>query len=209
MRAKHLTAIIGMALINGSALLASGASDVTILGPDGKPAKAQDATLQALSNMITWELVAFGLLLVVLSVAVFPKMFGALKARQDKIESALAKADKVQAEAEILLKKHEAMMTEANAQAKKVTDEAISAAEKARNQILEEAKKESRAIVERAREEIRLDQNKALAEVRHAAVELSLLASSAILEKSLNDADHKRLAEQAINQAAGSLASRN
>lgn len=204
MRVRDILATLTLTLLCATALIAAGpqAGGTEVEEP-------QSEVLQILYSAWFWEMLSYALLLLVMAKFALPALFKALNERQEKIESALQKADRVQAEAEELLKKHERMMAEANAKAKKITDDAIAAADKARNDMLEEAKAESRRIVENARNEIRLDQNKALAEVRQQAVELSLLASSAILEKSLDADDHRKLAEQAISAAADSLSGRN
>lgn len=186
----------------------SGESHAGAKAADGSDA-GQHGPLDFLKNLLFWELVSFALLFVALSVMVFPKMFGAMRARQERIEGALAKADKVQEEAEVLLKRHEKMMAEAQAEAKRITDEAASAAAKMRGDASEQAKRDAAEIVGRAKNEIRLAQNKAIADLRSTAVELSLVASKAVLQRALTGDDHRRLAEEAIAKASAGLANRN
>jgi F-type H+-transporting ATPase subunit b len=165
----------------------------------------QHEPLQFIGSLLFWELVAFIILFVILSVAVFPKMFGAMNARQQRIEDALAKADRVNAEAETLLQKHQLMMKEAHAEAKRITEEAIIAGNKIKEAKAHEGALEAESIVELAKGEIRLAQQKAVAEIRSAAVELSLAASSAVLKRSMTSEDHRRLAQDAIATAGNSM----
>ncbi|MCA8940673.1 MAG: F0F1 ATP synthase subunit B, partial [Planctomycetes bacterium] len=153
--------------------------------------------------------VSFGLLFLVLSKFIFPMMFKALNSRKQHIEDALAKADRVNAEAEELLKKHEKMLAESHAEAKRITDEAISAGAKAREDLIASAKKDADNIVRHAKAEIRRSQDAAMEEIRNQAVELSLLASSQLLERSLTDDDHRRLATQAVDTAVSAFANKN
>ncbi len=53
--------------------------------------------LQFLPNVLFWEYIAFGIILVVLGGFVFPKLFKQLDARQKGIQDALDKADDVDA----------------------------------------------------------------------------------------------------------------
>lgn len=204
--------VLGLAVLGGMPLMA--ADSVPVVKKDEatgeiKPHGPQDSPLQFAKNLMFWEIVAFVFLLIALSIIVFPKMFGAMKTRQERIESALAKADRVNAEADALLKKHEKMMAEAHAEAKRVSDEALAAATRTRNEMIETAKRESADIVARAKNEIRLAQNKAMAELRESAVELSLIGSSAVLNKVVSGDDQRRMASDAINAASKAMASRN
>lgn len=202
--------VLGLATLGGMPLMAAGrAADATPVKHEGGKAAEQHSPLQFAKGLMFWEIIAFVFLLVALSIIVFPKMFGAMRARQERIENALAKADRVNAEADALLKKHEKMMAEAHAEAKRISDEALAAAARTRNEIVEGAKKDAAEVVARAKNEIRLAQNKAMAELRESAVELSLIGSSAVLNKVVSGDDQRRLASDAINAASRAMASRN
>lgn len=171
---------------------------------DHHPDTEQEEMLHFSSSLMFWEYLTFAIVLVVLGVGVFPILLKQLSARQERIKDALDKADQVRAEAEVLLKKHEEMMRNAHADAKKVTDEAIVAAREAASKIQAEAEKSAGEIRERASREVDLQRKKAEAELREAAVELALLAGSRVLEKSLQGDDHRRLAKEAID-AVGTM----
>lgn len=155
-------------------------------------------------SLMFWEYLTFGIVLVVLGVGVFPILLKQLGARQDRIKEALDKADQVRSEAEVLLRKHEEMMRNAHADAKKITDEAVAAARDVAGRIQAEAESAARETRERAEREIEQLTRKAQAELRDQAVELALLASSRVLQKSLTGEDHRRLAQEAI-AASGTM----
>ena len=165
---------------------------------------AQDSVLSFSANIMFWEYLTFGLILLVLAWKVIPVMLKQLKDRQASIQDALDKADKVRAEAEVLLRKHEEMMRNTHADAKKITDDAIAAAREAAGRIQAEADTAAKETRERAQKEVEQLTRKAQAELRDAAVELALLASSRVLQKSLTDDDHRRLAKEAI-AASGTM----
>ncbi|MCK6439609.1 MAG: F0F1 ATP synthase subunit B [Planctomycetes bacterium] len=169
-------------------------------GEPGAPLQEKAIDLGSpLTNHLLWEWIAFVLLFVVLAKVGFPWMFKQMDARQARIREALEKADKVKAEAEVLLKKHEQMMADAHAEAKRITDEALRAAQHVKEDILRSAQTEAAAVVERAKKELSMAHTKAMDELRKHAVELSLKASSAVLKRSLTDEDHRRLAADAIS----------
>jgi F0F1-type ATP synthase membrane subunit b/b' len=51
-----------------------------------------------------------------------------------------------------------------------------------------------------ARSEIQREQQQVLREVRRAAVDLTLLAAEKVLSRSLTDADHRRLIDEAVQE---------
>ncbi|MBK9975941.1 MAG: F0F1 ATP synthase subunit B [Planctomycetes bacterium] len=163
---------------------------------------AQESVLHFSENLMFWEYVTFGIIFLVLGIKVIPMMLKQLGERQDRIKDALDKADRVQVEATALLKKHEDMMRNAHLEAQKVTDDARAAGKEVAAKIQAQAEAAAGEIKERASREIELLRAKAEAELREKAVELALLASSRILEKSLNGEDHRRLAREAIGAAS-------
>lgn len=192
MRAKTL-AILSALVAFAPALMAAG---------DAKP--AQPGVLHFSANLMFWEYVTFGIIFLILGVKVIPMMLKQLAARQAGIKDAQDKADAVRAQAEVLLKKHEELMRNANIEAQKITDEARNAGKEAAARIQQAAEAQAREMKERAAREIELMRKKAESELRDYAVELSLLAGSRVLERSLTGDDHRRLAREAI-AAAGAM----
>jgi F-type H+-transporting ATPase subunit b len=54
--------------------------------------------------------------------------------------------------------------------------------------------------VSRGKHEINLERDKAVSEIRKQAVDLSLLAASRIIKKTLSTDDHRRIVIEAINE---------
>ena len=173
-----------------------------LFASDAEP--SQHSVLHFSANLMFWEYVTFGIIFLVLGVKVIPIMLKQLGERQNRIKDALDKADQVRSEAEVLLRKHEEMMRNAHADAKKITDEAVAAARDAAGRIQADAEAAAKETRERAEKEVEQLTRKAQAELRDQAVELALLASSRVLQKSLTGDDHRRLAQEAI-AASGAM----
>ncbi|MCC6572549.1 MAG: F0F1 ATP synthase subunit B [Planctomycetes bacterium] len=163
----------------------------------------QKSVTDLLGSVMFWEYICFGILLLILGGFVFPKLFKQLDARQKNIKDALDKAEQVRIEAEVLLKKHEEMMRRSHEDAKKITDEAVAAGRNARAAIEQAANAAAQEIKERAQREVEQLSRKAEAELREAAVLLALEASGRVLGRALTGEDHKRLAREAVDAAAG------
>jgi len=194
----------GSRMWSAAALMLAAVFAAPALSAAGDVETDQDSVLAMLGNIMFWEYVTFGIVLIVLGKFVLPKLLSQLAARQDRITDALDKADQVRSEAEVLLKKHEEMMKRAHEDAKKITDDATAAAREAAAKIATQAETIAKETRERQERDMELMVKKARAELRELAVELALAASSKVLEKSLEDEDHRKLAREAID-AAGSI----
>lgn len=192
MRAKTLLLLVA-AVALAPALAAAG---------DAEP--AQHSVLHFSENLMFWEYVTFGIIFAVLGIKVIPMMLKQLEVRQAGIKDALDKADEVRAQAEVLLKKHEELIRNANVEAQKITDDARNAGKEAAARIQQAAEQASKELKERSAREIELMRKKAEGELRDYAVELALQAGSKVLERSLSGDDHRRLAKEAI-AAAGAM----
>jgi F-type H+-transporting ATPase subunit b len=106
----------------------------------------------------------------------------------------------VKNEAVALLDKHREMMDRAKADAQEVINEGRLAAERVKKEAMAAGQVEAQEILERAHREIDLHKKKAIDEIRQETVELTLLAASKVLERSITDDDHRRLTGAVIDE---------
>lgn len=158
--------------------------------------------LHFLSPLVFWSVVSFGALLFLLYRYAFPVIFRALEEREKTIKDSLDQAERLKLEAQLLLAQYEAKL-------KSVHDEGRTILDAARKQVqlqLEENERrmelETQRMLAEARSEIQRDQQQAVREVRRAAVDLTLLAAEKVLSRSLTDADHRRLIDEAVQEIA-------
>ncbi len=85
-------------------------------------------------------------------------------------------------------------------EAQKLLAESRQMAENQRNALLAAAQEEIAAERERAKQEIGLERARAIEELKATTVELTLEASSRLLGRELNDADHQRLAQTTVDE---------
>lgn len=154
------------------------------------------------SSLIFWEVVSFGILLWVLYKFAFPPILEALETRERKIRDSIEQAEQNRATAEQRLAEYEAKLNGAAQEA-----EAIVAEAKAKAQwLLEENEQRLRTESERIRtettQEIERERRKALQDIRAEAADLALTVAERVLERSLSDDDHRRLAQQAVQAVA-------
>jgi F-type H+-transporting ATPase subunit b len=154
--------------------------------------------LSADPGLIVWTIVTFLLLLGILWKFAWNPILGALDAREQAIQKTIDDAERLQAEAEAVLREHQKRMAEARAEGNRILDEARQAGEHMKHDILDKARAESEKVLERAHRQLELETEQAIQTIRAQAADLALRAAEKVIERSLTDADHRRFADEAV-----------
>lgn len=151
------------------------------------------------SSLIFWEVVSFGILLFVLYKFAFPGILSALEEREKKIKDSLDQAERHRSDAERRLKEYEAKLAGASREAEGV----LAAAKERAQRLMEENEQRLTAEAERikgdATREIDHERRKAIQDIRSQTTELALMVAEKVVQRSLTDADHRRLADEALD----------
>lgn len=154
------------------------------------------------SSLIFWEIVSFAILLFILAKYAFPPILHTLDERERKIRESIESAERRSAEAERRMAEYEAKMKASQKEA----EEMVAQAKVRAQQMKEENERQLSADAERikaaAAREIEQERRKALDDVRRYAGDLALQVAGKVLERSLTDADHKRLADESLAAVA-------
>ncbi len=154
------------------------------------------------SSLIFWEVVSFGILLWVLYKFAFPPILKILEERERKIRESLEQAERHRSEAERKLQEYEAKLNAAAREAETVMAQAKERAQR----LLEENEQRLAADAERIKadtaREIEHERRKAVQEIRAQTTDLALLVAEKVVGRSLNDQDHRRLADEALQAVA-------
>lgn len=159
--------------------------------------------LSADPGLIFWTVVTFVLLLGILWKFAWNPILGALDARERAIQKTIEDAERLQAEAERLLEEHRKRMAEARQEGNRILDGARQAGETMKRDVLEKARHEAQQVLARAERQIQLETEEALQKIRAQAADLALMAAEKVLERSITDADHRRLADDAVSELIG------
>ena len=151
-------------------------------------------------GLIIWTLVSFFILLILLKKVAFPPILQGMKKREETIKQQLDEAQKTKKEAETLLEDYKRQLADARSEAQKIINEGKGLGESIRKEVIQKAQEESNQIVKRAQEEIELQKQKALMELQEKIADLSVMAASKVINKSLNLEDHRRLVEDYISK---------
>lgn len=150
------------------------------------------------SSLIFWEILSFAILFFVLYKYAFPGILSVLEEREKKIKDSLDEAERHRSEAEQKLKEYEAKLNTAAKEA-----EGILAATKERAQrLMEENEQRMTAEAERikgdATREIDQERRKAIQDIRAQTTDIALMVAEKVVQRSLNEADHRKFADEAL-----------
>ncbi|HEU4685368.1 MAG TPA: F0F1 ATP synthase subunit B [Nitrospira sp.] len=154
------------------------------------------------SSLIFWEVVSFGILLFLLYKYAFPGILAVLEEREKKIRDSLDQAERHRTEAERKLRDYEAKLNAASREAEGI----LAAAKERAQRLLEENEQKLTTEAERikgdATREIEHERRKAIQEIRAQTTDLALMVAEKVVQRTLNDADHRRLADEALDAVA-------
>lgn len=154
------------------------------------------------SSLIFWEIVSFGILLWVLYRYAFPPLLETLETRERKIRESLEQAERLRVEAERRMQEYEAKLTVASRDAEAVLIQAKERAQRLLDENEQRLVAEAERVKADAAREIDQERRKAIQEIRNQATDLALLVAEKVVERSLTDADHRRLADEALAAVA-------
>lgn len=151
------------------------------------------------SSLIFWEVVSFGILFFILYKFAFPGILKVLEEREKKIKDSLDQAELHRASAERTLKEYQAKLEGVSREAEGI----LSTAKERAQRLMEENEQRLIAEAERikgdATREIDTERRKAIQEIRTQTTDLALMVAEKVVQRSLTDADHKRLADEALD----------
>ncbi len=123
-----------------------------------------------------------------------------LDSRREKIENDYAEAKKAVDEANAARKEYEQKLESAHDTADSIIKDATGNANRRADDIVAEAKEKAAVIIKRAEEDAELEMKKAEGAIRHEIADVSVKISEKLLEREINDADHKELIDSFIKK---------
>jgi F-type H+-transporting ATPase subunit b len=151
-------------------------------------------------GLMVWTLVLFGVSLFILWKVAFPRIAEALDRRQKAIEDSIDTAERTRREADELLAEYRERLTAARQQADDIVARARKAGEQAEADLVVKGRERREELLEQARRDIETETRRAIQEIRAEVADLTILATEKVTRKSLDDADQKRLVEEALGE---------
>jgi|SRR6266498_510876 F-type H+-transporting ATPase subunit b len=159
---------------------------------------ASNALIKVTPGLMIWTLICFLVTFLVLKRYAFGPIQKAIDERRDRIRRSIEEAEQARNEARRLLEEHRALIGQARGQAEDILSEARKVAESMARRVREETEADRQRRLEETRRQIEAETQRALQQIRAEVAELTLIATTKVTGKVLEDADHKRLIEEAI-----------
>jgi F-type H+-transporting ATPase subunit b len=159
---------------------------------------ASNPLIEVRLGLMVWTIVCFGITFFVLKRYAFGYIQRAIDERRQRIRRSLEEADKARDEARRLLQEHRALIGQARGQSEEILAEARKVAESMARRVKDETEADRQRRLEETKRQIEAETHRALQQIRAEVAELTLVATSKVTGKVLDDADHKRLIDDAI-----------
>lgn len=154
-------------------------------------------------NQLIYSILAFLILVFVLGRFAYPPILDMLKKREETIRTSIDEAEKTRAEAARLLDEYKAQIAQARKEAQDMIEQGKKVGENVRTEITTKANEEARQIIERAQSEIEREKERALSDLQAKVADLTILATSKVIQKSLDEKSQRKLVEDAIAEVSG------
>jgi F-type H+-transporting ATPase subunit b len=159
---------------------------------------ADSGLIKVVPGLMIWTIVCFLITLFVLKKYAFGPIQSMLDERRDRIRRAIEEAEKARAEARSLLEEHRALIAQARGQGEQILAEARKVADAQRQRVKEETEADRQRRLEETKRQIEAETQRALQQIRSEVAELTLIATTKVTGKVLDDVDHRRLIDDAI-----------
>ena len=154
--------------------------------------------IQVTPGLMIWTIVCFLIALFVLKRYAFGPIQKLIDERRERIRRALDEADEARDEARTLLEEHRKLIGQARGEAEEILSEARQVAKGMQERVKEETEADRQRRLEETKRQIEAETHRALQQIRSEVAELTLIATTKVTGKVLEDADHKRLIDDAI-----------
>lgn len=171
-----------------------------LLGTAAPAHAAEGGLLSVSGGLIVWTIVIFLIVFAILSKFAFPKILGAVEARERHLAELAGAAERDRAEAAALLEQSRRDVEEARARIQAAVAESRVEVERMREEILVEARREQEELLARARRDIAAERAVALDTVRRDAVELAIRAAEKLVRRNLDGEDNRRFVREFLGQ---------
>jgi len=159
---------------------------------------ATNPLIQVTPGLMIWTIVCFLITLYVLKRYAFGPIQKLIDERRARIRESIEEADNARSEARRLLEEHRKLIGQAKSEAEGILTEARKVADANERRMREETEADRQRRLEDTRKQIEAETRRALEQIRAEIADLSLIAAEKVTRRSLDDADHRRLIEEAV-----------
>lgn len=157
--------------------------------------------LEFAPGAMIWTFLAFGIGLLVMWKFVYGPITTALEARDRKVEDSITAAEVARKEAEAQMARAKTELEKAQADARRMVDEAVGRAERQAAELARAADERAKAELQKARDTIAAEKRQALQEIKALAVDLTIAATGKLLQQEVDAVKNRPLVQQFVAAA--------
>jgi F-type H+-transporting ATPase subunit b len=161
---------------------------------------ASNPLISVTPGLMIWTIVCFLVTLFVLRRYAFGPIQKTIDERRERIRQSLEEADRARDEARKLIEEHRALIRQARQESDEILSEARHVADAQRERVREETDADRQRRLEETKRQIEAETRRALEQIRREVAELALEAAQKVTRNALDDADQRRLIEDAISE---------
>lgn len=169
-----------------------------LLAAEGGPGPTSFYWIQFVAALLT-----FVVGVALLGKIAWPKILGALDARDEKIRGEIQAAEDARKRADDALKEYERSLAEAKAEAASMIEATKAEQSRMAADLKAQAEAELNQLRDSAKRNIEAAQRAAITEIYQEAASLASTLASKILEREVNQADHQRLLDETLREISG------
>jgi F-type H+-transporting ATPase subunit b len=154
-------------------------------------------------GLFIWTILTFLVLLGLLAKFAWRPLLQALDTRQNAIRKSLDDAQQAKQDLERLNAESAQIIARSRVEADAIISQSRSDGDRLREELRQKARAEADHIVKSAERQIQLETTRALEQIRHEAIELSVMIASKIIQRNLTKEDNERLIDEALKQVEG------
>jgi F-type H+-transporting ATPase subunit b len=151
-------------------------------------------------GLMVWTIVVFLISLFILRKWVFPLIGEALDKRAKAIEGEIDSAAELRKEADKVLEEYRERLKEARAQSEDMVKRARETGESHEHEARERGQEILAEAARKAERDIDAATKRALDDIRREVADLTIMATEKVVRKTLDDADQRRLVEEALSE---------
>ena len=150
------------------------------------------------TGLMIWTLVTFVIVLIVLRKFAFGPIQQLIDTRRQAIVADLDAAQAAREEAQTSLAEYRQQLAEARKEANKIVEDARRVGDERRAAAVAELEAEKARLMQQTREEIQSETRQALNAIKQQVADLTLAATEKVVRAQLNEAEQRRLIDEAL-----------
>jgi F-type H+-transporting ATPase subunit b len=151
-------------------------------------------------GLTIWTLVVFLISMYILNKVAFPRIRESLDKRRKAIADSIDAAERTRQDAEQLLAEYRERLHAARGQSEEIVQRARQTAEAHERESRDRGQEMVAEATKRAQRDIEAATKRALDDIRREVADLTIMATEKVTRKALDDADQRRLVEEALSE---------